>query len=128
LRAAAECGAEALRALRTAFGRYLDLPASDLGRAMTVKTLDAMARQGIAAMAARTAAYGKAAHSWAVKRVGDRSKSFANLPIAPPQKRERVLSDDDSLRSGAQPMAPSPLTASCACSCSLASDATRCLA
>jgi hypothetical protein len=53
--------AEAVRALRKAFSRYLDLPAADLDRATAVKALDAMARQGSPAMAAQTAAYGKAA-------------------------------------------------------------------
>jgi len=57
-----------VRALRNAFPRYLDLPAADLDRAIVVKTIDAMARKGSAAMAARTAAYGKAAYGWAVKR------------------------------------------------------------
>jgi hypothetical protein len=51
--------AEAVRALRIAFGRYLHLPAADLHRPAVVRILDAMARRGNAAMASRTAAYGK---------------------------------------------------------------------
>ena len=87
--------AEAVRALRNAFSRYLDLPAADLGQATAVKTLDAMARKGSVAMAARTAAYGKAAYGWAVKRGAIANNPFLNLPVAPTVKRERVLSNDE---------------------------------
>jgi integrase len=87
--------AEAVRALRNAFPRYLDLPAADLDRATTVKTLDAMARKGSSSMAARTAAYGKAAYGWAVKRGALSVNPFLNLPVAPAPRRERVLSDDE---------------------------------
>jgi integrase len=86
---------EAVRALRNAFQRYLDLPAADLSRAAVVKTLDTMARNGSAAMAARTAAYGKAAYGWAVKRGAISTNPFVNLPVAPTVKRERTLSDDE---------------------------------
>jgi integrase len=86
---------EAVRALRNAFPRYLDLPAADLDRAIVVKTLDAMARKGSAAMAARTAAYGKAAYGWGVKRGALSVNPFSNLPGTPTVKRERVLSDDE---------------------------------
>jgi integrase len=86
--------AEAVRALRKAFSHYLDLPA-DLDRATVVKTLDAMARQGSPAMAAQTAAYGKAAYGWAVKRGALAVNPFVNLPVAPTVKRDRVLSDDE---------------------------------
>jgi len=87
--------AEALRALRSAFARYLDLPAADLNRVPVVKRLDAMSRKGSAAMAARTAAYGKAAYGWGVKRGALSENPFANLPVAPTLKRERVLTDDE---------------------------------
>jgi integrase len=87
--------AEAVRAVRNAFSRYLDLPAADLDRATAVKTLDAMARKGSAAMAARTAAYGKAAYGWAVKRGALSINPFLNLPVASDIRRERVLSDDE---------------------------------
>jgi integrase len=87
--------AEAVRAVRNAFSRYLDLPAAGLDRATAVKTLDAMARKGSAAMAARTAAYGKAAYGWAMKRGALSINPFVNLPVAPTLKRERVLSDDE---------------------------------
>jgi integrase len=87
--------AEAVRALRNAFSRYLDLPAADLNRAIAVKALDAMARRGSVAMAARTAAYGKAAYGWAVKRGSLASNPFTSLPVAPTERRERVLGDDE---------------------------------
>jgi hypothetical protein len=87
--------AEAVRALNNAFPRYLELPAADLDRAIVVKTLDAMARKGSAAMAARTGAYGKAAYGWAVKRGVLSVNPFVNLPLAPTERRERVLSDDE---------------------------------
>jgi integrase len=84
---------EAVRALRNAFARYLDFPAADLGRAIVVKTLDTLALKGSTAMAARTAAYGKAAYGWAVKRGALSVNPFINLPVAPTTRRERVLSD-----------------------------------
>jgi integrase len=86
---------EAVRALRNAFSRNLDLPAADLDRATAVKTLDSMARKGSAAMAARTAAYGKAAYGWGVKRGALTINPFLNLPVAPTPRRERVLVDDE---------------------------------
>jgi integrase len=86
---------DAVRAVRNAFACYLDLPAADLSRAAVVKVLDAMARKGSTAMAARTAAYGKAAYGWGVKRGALSANPFLNLPVAPTPRRERVLSDDE---------------------------------
>ena len=54
-----------------------------------------MARKGSVAMAARTAAYGKAAYGWGVKRGALSVNPFSNLPVTPIVKRERVLSDDE---------------------------------
>jgi integrase len=87
--------AEAVRALRNAFARYLDLPAAGLDRATCVKTLDTMARKGSASMAARTAAYGKAAYGWGVKRGVIEANPFLNLPVTATERRERTLSDDE---------------------------------
>ena len=88
--------AEAVRAVRIAFGRHLELPAADLHRNHVVKILDAMALRGNTAMAARTAAYGKAAYSWAMKRgAAVPANPFVNLPLAPTVRRERVLRDDE---------------------------------
>jgi integrase len=87
--------AAAVRALRIAFSRYLGLPAANFDRALVVRTLDAMARQGKPAMAASTAAYGKAAYGWAVKRGALTVNPFTNLPVAPTIRRDRVLRDDE---------------------------------
>jgi integrase len=83
--------AEAVRALTHAFQRHLDIPAAGLSWAAVVKTLDAMPR----AMASRTAAYGKAAYGWAIKRGTLSINPFINLPVAAAAKRERVLTDDE---------------------------------
>jgi integrase len=85
--------AEAVRALRNAFDSLLDLPAADLTRVTIVKTLDAMARKGSAAMASRAAAYGKAAYGWGIKRGSLSANPFLSLPVAPAQSRDRVLND-----------------------------------
>ena len=44
------------------------MPAADLDRAAVVRVLDGLAKDGKAAMASRTAAYGRACYHWAVKR------------------------------------------------------------
>jgi integrase len=98
--------AEAVRALHYAFANHLDAAAEDLDRATVVRALDALTRRrrrkdggGVtdkpkgAAMTGRTAAYGRAAFAWAVKRGAVRVNPFAELPIAKTDnKRERVLS------------------------------------
>ena len=98
--------AEAVRALHYAFADYLDDPAEDLDRTAVVRALDALTRrrkrkdgEGAAkakgaAMTGRTAAYGRAAFAWAVKRGSVRANPFAALPVVKgAAKRERVLSD-----------------------------------
>jgi integrase len=98
--------AEAVRALHYAFAAHLDDAAEDLDRAAVVRALDAMRRRrgrkeaGIAkppigaAMTGRTAAYGRAAFAWAVKRGAVHTNPFAALPVTKGiAKRERVLSD-----------------------------------
>jgi integrase len=99
--------AEAVRALHYAFADALDDAAEDLDRAAVVRALDALARRRArkssapgkpkgAAMTGRTAAYGRAAFAWAVKRGAVHANPFAALPIAKGiAKRERVLSDDE---------------------------------
>jgi integrase len=99
--------AEAVRALRAAFADALDSAAEDLDRAAVVRALDALTRRGRkatngtdkpkgAAMTGRTAAYGRAAFAWAVKRGAVAANPFAALPIAKGiAKRERVLSDEE---------------------------------
>ncbi|CAJ0853448.1 hypothetical protein AMST5_00648 [freshwater sediment metagenome] len=87
--------AEAVRALRNAFRSYLEMPATDLARAHVVKIVDALARRGQPAMAARTAAYGKAAFGWALKRGTVTVNPFVDLPLAPITRRDRVLTSDE---------------------------------
>jgi integrase len=100
--------AEAVRALHSAFPDLLDDAAEDLNRVAVVRALDGLSRRGArkagdrsdrskgAAMTGRTAAYGRAAFAWAVKRGAVRENPFAELPIAKSiAKRERVLSDQE---------------------------------
>jgi integrase len=97
---------EAVRALHYAFADQLDDAAEDLDRVAVVRALDALTRRRKrsdgdgahkskgAAMTGRTAAYGRAAFAWAVKRGALSVNPFADLPIAKSiAKRERVLSD-----------------------------------
>ena len=98
--------AEAVRALHYAFADHLDDAAEDFDRAAIIRALDALTRRRKrkdsdgagkrkgAAMTGRTAAYGRAAYAWAVKRGAVRANPFAALPIDKSiAKRERVLSD-----------------------------------
>jgi integrase len=87
--------AEAVRAIKIAFASNLKVPAADLSRSTVVRVLDSLARQGKHAMASRTAAYGRAAYHWAVKRGSLNVNPFADLPQSPQARRERVLSDDE---------------------------------
>ena len=104
----ASYAAEAVRALHRAFADHLDNASEDLDRAAVVRALDALARRHKrkdgdgaakpkgAAMTGRTAAYGRAAFAWAVKRGAVRANPFAELPIAKSiAKRERVLTDNE---------------------------------
>jgi integrase len=98
--------AEAVRAMHYAFADRLDDAAEDLDRVAVVRALDALTRRrkrkdnGDAprtrgtAMTGRTAAYGRAAFAWALKRGAVSINPFAALPVAKSVgKRERVLSD-----------------------------------
>src|ERR1700691_2244637 len=96
--------AEAVRALRYAFADCLDDAAEDLDRVAVVRALDALKRRRKrkngdegskgAAMTGRTAAYGRAAFAWAIKRGAVHHNPFADLPVGKSiAKRERVLSD-----------------------------------
>jgi integrase len=86
---------EAVRALRYAFASQLKRPAAELGRGAVVRVLDSLADDGKTAMASRTAAYGRACYQWAVKRGSLEANPFANLPLAPVAKRDRVLTDTE---------------------------------
>jgi integrase len=100
--------AEAVRALHYAFAAHLDDAAEDLDREAVVRALDAIGRRrrrkdgGVgkpprgAAMTGRTAAYGRAAFAWAVRRGAVHTNPFAALPVRKGiVKRERVLSDTE---------------------------------
>jgi integrase len=86
---------EAVRALRFAFDGPLKRPAADLSRRIVVRVLDTLTKDGKAAMASRTAAYGRACYGWAIKRGSLTENPFAALPLAPVEKRDRVLTDDE---------------------------------
>jgi integrase len=98
--------AEAVRALNSAFADSLDDAAEDLNRTTVVHALEGLTRRkgpkkrstkskGVA-ITGRTAAYGRAAFAWAVKRGMVAANPFADLPIAKSvAKRERVLTDDE---------------------------------
>jgi integrase len=100
--------AEAVRALHYAFAAHLDDAAEDLDREAVVRALDTIGWRrrrkdgGVgkpprgAAMTGRTAAYGRAAFAWAVKRGAVHTNPFATLPVRKGiAKRERVLSDTE---------------------------------
>jgi integrase len=98
---------EAVRALYYAFADALDDAAEDLDRATVVRALDALARRRARksggtgkpkgnAMTGRTAAYGRAAFAWAMKRGMVQTNPFADLPVSKAVvERERVLSEDE---------------------------------
>ena len=85
--------AEAVRALRYAFTKHLNVPAGTLDRSTIVRVLDNLTKEGKTPMASRTAAYGRACYQWAIKRGSLDSNPFTNLPLTPIAKRERVLTD-----------------------------------
>jgi integrase len=97
--------AEAVRALHRAFAGWLDDAAEDLDRASVVRALDALSRRREraergkpkgSAIAGRTAAYGRAAFGWALKRGMVTANPFSHLPVSKSiSKRERVLTDDE---------------------------------
>jgi integrase len=88
-------GAEAVRAIKVAFPKHLELPAADLTRDDAVMVLDEMTAAGSPQMAARTMAYSRACFSWAMKRGKLTSNPFVNLPLAKITRRERVLADEE---------------------------------
>jgi integrase len=87
--------AEAVRAVRFAFAKQTNKPAADLTRETVVRVLDKLSGAGKNAMAARTAAYGRACYAWAIKRGSLTANPFDHLPLEPVEKRERVLTDDE---------------------------------
>jgi integrase len=104
----ARYSAEAGRALKHAFALQWEKPAADLDRQTVVRVLDGLQRPAKAAqpgkgtggtrqaIAARTAAYGRACYSWAMKRDTVPGNPFDALPLAASAPaRERVLSDNE---------------------------------
>lgn len=92
----ARYAAEATRALRHAFKKQLDRSAEELDRATVVRTLDSLLKSQATSMASRTAAYGRAAFAWSVKRGSVTNNPFNDLPsIGSPPRRARVLSDEE---------------------------------
>jgi len=81
--------------LRRVFVKQLDMPAGYLDRAAIVRGLDALAKDGKAAMAGATARYGSALFGWAVKRGALASNPFERVPTTPTVRRDRVLSDEE---------------------------------
>lgn len=87
---------EAVRALQYAFAKQWNDPAAALDRPTLLRVLDRLAKAGRLAMASRTAAYGRAAFQWGVKRGMIAANPFAALPaIGAKPKRDRVLSDSE---------------------------------
>lgn len=84
---------EAFATLRRTFGAYLAAPAEGLGRTAIVGALDRMSREGHASMAKQTAAYGRAAYGWALKRGAIKTNPFTALPVTSTVRRERTLDD-----------------------------------
>jgi integrase len=97
---------EAVRALRRAFTRDLDTSAEELDRSTVVRTLDTLMRgrkrkddqtepkpMG-AAITRQTAAYGRAAYAWAMRRGTVLVNPFADYRVSKSiETRERVLND-----------------------------------
>ena len=91
--------AEAVRAVKRRLrAKRLPLPAAELNRAAVVRVLDDLTKDGKPAMASRTAAYGRACYQWAIRRGSLEINPFANLPLTPVAKRDRVLSDAELAR------------------------------
>jgi integrase len=88
--------AEAVRALRHAFADHLRKPAARLTKAEVVAVLDGLSKDGHAAMAGRTLAYGRACYTWAVKRGRLPGNPFVGVPVAAGVvARERVLTTEE---------------------------------
>lgn len=85
---------EAIRAVSLAFLPFLKRRADALRRADVVKVLDGLVKAGKGPIANRTAAYGRACYSWAVKRGRLTENPFEGIPSpATNGSRDRVLND-----------------------------------
>jgi integrase len=85
---------EAVRAVSLAFAPYLQRRADTLRKADVVNVLDGLVKAGKGPLANRTAAYGRACYSWALKRARLSENPFAGIPSpATNASRDRVLND-----------------------------------
>jgi integrase len=98
----------AVQTIGRVFAKHLDRPAADLDRASVVRTLDALARDGKAQMAAMAARYGSALFGWAVRRGSVEANPFARVPIAPIARRERTLNAEEIRQVWAATAGPGP--------------------
>lgn len=87
--------AEAVRALRYGFSNYLDHPASDIDQAIIKKVEEKLKKRGSGPTASRTLTYGRACYGWAIGKGDLSTNPFVGLKIAPPRRRERVLTDQE---------------------------------
>jgi integrase len=86
--------AEAQRALRFAFNKFLKAPASRLSRSIVIDVLDAFVQDGKPTIAGQTMAYGRACFAWAEKREKVSANPFRGLPVSNgATERDRVLDD-----------------------------------
>jgi integrase len=87
---------EAVRALKYAFPKDWNLPASALTKARIVGVQDTLAKAGKHASAGRLVAYGRACFGWAVKRGRLASNPFQGLPAGTAAaSRDRLLTDQE---------------------------------
>lgn len=87
--------AEAVRALRFGFSDYLDHPAADIDLTIIKKVEDKIRKRGSRSTADRTLAYGRACYGWGLSEGELSANPFLGLKIAPPRRRERVLTDQE---------------------------------
>ena len=100
---------EAVRALQSAFAGVWNRPADELDHAAVMRALRALRRPQKAApdcggansrgnaIASRTAAYGRACYTWAIKHQLVTTNPFAAVPLSDfrTKDRDRVLTDDE---------------------------------
>lgn len=87
--------AEAPRALRNAFSKYLKLPAAHLTSKAVKATLNGVADEGKKATARLVGLYGSACFNWAVNKDLLSDNPFTGIKMEAVASRERVLTDDE---------------------------------
>jgi integrase len=86
---------EAVRALRKAFPKHMELPAEALTKDDVQDLVDDMVSAGKPVMARQVGRYGAAAFSWAWKRNMVSGSPFVRLDTPAAKTRDRVLSDEE---------------------------------